>query len=48
MAHRIDGRKLGRKQGPRLALFKNLTVYCKGILHPFSGSNSMKTLNAST
>jgi large subunit ribosomal protein L17 len=26
MAHRIDGRKLGRKQGPRLALFKNLTV----------------------
>src|SRR3972149_6856336 len=26
MAHRIDGRKLGRMQGPRLALFKNLTV----------------------
>jgi large subunit ribosomal protein L17 len=26
LAHRIDGRKLGRKQGPRLALFKNLTV----------------------
>jgi large subunit ribosomal protein L17 len=26
MAHRIDGRKLGRKMGPRLALFKNLTV----------------------
>jgi large subunit ribosomal protein L17 len=26
MAHRVDGRKLGRKQGPRLALFKNLTV----------------------
>ena len=26
MAHRIDGRKLGRKQGPRLALFKNLIV----------------------
>ena len=26
MAHRIDGRKLSRKQGPRLALFKNLTV----------------------
>ena len=26
MAHRIDGRKLGRKQGPRLALYKNLTV----------------------
>ncbi|MCI0346487.1 MAG: 50S ribosomal protein L17 [Chloroflexi bacterium] len=26
MAHRIDGRKLGRRQGPRLALFKNLTV----------------------
>ena len=26
MAHRIGGRKLGRKQGPRLALFKNLTV----------------------
>ena len=26
MAHRIDGRKLGRKMGPRLALYKNLTV----------------------
>ncbi len=26
MAHRIDGRKLSRKRGPRLALFKNLTV----------------------
>jgi large subunit ribosomal protein L17 len=26
MSHRVDGRKLGRKQGPRLALFKNLTV----------------------
>lgn len=26
MAHRIDGRKLGRKQGPRLALYRNLTV----------------------
>lgn len=26
MAHRVDGRKLGRKQGPRLALFKNLAV----------------------
>ncbi len=26
MAHRVDGRKLGRKQGPRLALFRNLTV----------------------
>jgi large subunit ribosomal protein L17 len=26
MAHRIDGRKLGRKRGPRLALYKNLTV----------------------
>jgi large subunit ribosomal protein L17 len=26
VAHRVDGRKLGRKQGPRLALFKNLTV----------------------
>src|SRR6202142_771024 len=26
MSHRIDGRKLSRKQGPRLALFKNLTV----------------------
>ena len=25
MAHRIDGRKLGRKRGPRLALYKNLT-----------------------
>ncbi|MBI2777414.1 MAG: 50S ribosomal protein L17 [Chloroflexi bacterium] len=26
MAHRIDGRKLGRRMGPRLALYKNLTV----------------------
>ena len=26
MAHRIGGRKLGRKQGPRLALYKNLDV----------------------
>ena len=26
MAHRIDGRKLSRKMGPRLALYKNLTV----------------------
>jgi len=26
VAHRIDGRKLGRKTGPRLALYKNLTV----------------------
>ena len=26
MAHRVDGRKLSRKMGPRLALFKNLTV----------------------
>ena len=26
MAHRIGGRKLSRKQGPRLSLFKNLTV----------------------
>ena len=26
MAHRIDGRKPGRRQGPRLALFRNLTV----------------------
>ena len=26
MAHRIDGRKLSRKQGPRIALFKSLTV----------------------
>lgn len=26
MSHRVDGRKLGRKMGPRLALFKNLTV----------------------
>ena len=26
MAHKIDGRKLSRKTGPRLALFKNLTV----------------------
>lgn len=26
VAHRIGGRKLSRKQGPRIALFKNLTV----------------------
>ena len=26
MAHRVDGRKLSRKQGPRLALYKNLIV----------------------
>jgi large subunit ribosomal protein L17 len=26
VAHRIDGRKLSRKRGPRLSLFKNLTV----------------------
>jgi large subunit ribosomal protein L17 len=26
VAHGIDGRKLSRKQGPRLALFRNLTV----------------------
>ena len=26
MAHRIGGRKLGRKMGPRKALYKNLTV----------------------
>jgi large subunit ribosomal protein L17 len=26
MAHRIGGRKLSRKQGPRLALYANLTV----------------------
>jgi len=26
MGHRIGGRKLSRKQGPRLALYKNLTV----------------------
>ncbi len=26
MAHRIDGRKLGRKTGPRLSLYKNLAV----------------------
>src|SRR3954452_4332923 len=26
MAHRIGGRKLSRKQGPRISLFKNLTV----------------------
>ena len=25
-SHRVDGRKLGRKMGPRLALYKNLTV----------------------
>ena len=29
MAHRIDGRKLGRKQGPRLAMYKNL---CASVL----------------
>ena len=26
MAHRVDGRKLGRKLGPRKALYKNLVV----------------------
>src|SRR6185436_5414811 len=26
MAHRIDGRKLGRSQGHRTALYRNLTV----------------------
>ncbi len=26
MAHRVDGRKLGRKTGPRLALYRNLIV----------------------
>jgi large subunit ribosomal protein L17 len=26
MANRIDGRKLGRKTGPRMALYRNLTV----------------------
>jgi large subunit ribosomal protein L17 len=26
VAHRIDGRKLSRKTGPRMALFRNLTV----------------------
>ncbi len=26
MAHRIGGRKLSRKQGPRIALYRNLTV----------------------
>jgi large subunit ribosomal protein L17 len=26
VAHRISGRKLSRKQGPRLALYKNLAV----------------------
>jgi large subunit ribosomal protein L17 len=25
-SHRVDGRKLSRKRGPRLALYKNLTV----------------------
>ena len=25
-SHRVDGRKLGRKMGPRIALYKNLTV----------------------
>ena len=26
MAHRIDGRKLGRRHGARMALYRNLTV----------------------
>jgi large subunit ribosomal protein L17 len=26
VAHRIGGRKLGRKQGPRLAMYRNLAV----------------------
>src|SRR5262245_60829050 len=26
MAHGVDGRKLGRKTGPRLALYRNLVV----------------------
>jgi large subunit ribosomal protein L17 len=26
VAHRIGGRKLGRKRGPRLSLYRNLTV----------------------
>ena len=26
MAHRVDGRKLGRKAGPRRALYRNLIV----------------------
>ena len=26
MANRVDGRKLGRKTGPRMALYRNLTV----------------------
>jgi large subunit ribosomal protein L17 len=26
VAHRVDGRKLGRKTGPRLALYRNLVV----------------------
>jgi large subunit ribosomal protein L17 len=26
MAHRVDGRKLGRKHGPRMALYRNLVV----------------------
>lgn len=26
MAHRIGGRKLGRRRGPRLSLYRNLTV----------------------
>jgi large subunit ribosomal protein L17 len=26
MAHRIDGRKLGRPHGPRMALYRNMTV----------------------
>jgi large subunit ribosomal protein L17 len=26
MAHRIDGRKLSRKHGPRIAMYRNLTV----------------------
>ena len=25
-SHRVDGRKLGRKMGPRLSLYRNLTV----------------------
>jgi large subunit ribosomal protein L17 len=25
-SHRVDGRKLGRKMGPRIALYRNLTV----------------------
>ncbi len=26
MAHRVDGRKLGRQHGPRMALYRNLIV----------------------